>query len=435
MIDAIYLAPNDDTAPVVVERTTIELEQSGLIHSKVAGKFEIVKELPKKADSLYNMFSNADVYGKLKVAYIDSAHKISSEPNKVEKHATAFGAELGFNTAAYNGFYLHATAYLSQAVSFLNPSKDSLNEDFFSKDVDSFAYIAEGSINYSYANYSARLGRIKIETPYANSDDIRMAPNTFEGACIDIEYTSKLKSKMIFVNRWAGYDSQDEDGGLFQDEFKDLVSEDSFGMTGVSLTYEYAKNSEAIFWYNYIDKMSAIAYGEVVGIYFIEGDGFHFDYGIQVSNIKELNNSNIAGTVLGAMSILHYKGLFFGGAYNVAIVDDGESITDGFGGGPYYTSLDEATITAISEAAPGDKAQAYRIGGGYEFENIGLDGLVVELVYGKLYNKNGHIKEKDAILTYEMNDSLNLETTYTKYKSSCSKNSFDRVLVRLEYNF
>lgn len=445
MIEMIYLAQADNRVatqtPVVTQKMTTAIEQSGVIHSKVAGKYDVVKELPKEANSFNGMFDYADAFGKFRLAYINSAHKISSIPNKTEKSATSFGGEFGFNTAQFHGFQAHIAAYVSQSLDFVNPDKNDLNEDFFAKDLDSFAYIAEASINYSNDFFQTKIGRIRVETPFANSDDIRMAPNTFEGAWANIDYSDKVKTQLLYFNRWAGYDSQDESTGAFQNEFKDLVSSDSFGMTGASITYEYAKNSEVSFWYNYVDKMSAMAYAEVIGIYFIDGEDFHVDYGLQAANIQELENSNVEGNVFGAMSIFHYKGAFFGGAYNIALSENGKYVTNGFGGGPYYTSLDEATISSISEAGsaytsgPNNNAESFRIGAGYEFERVSINGLVLELVYGELYSDNGRITEKDAILTYDITDRWYLEGTYTNYKSTSNKNTFDRALVRLEYKF
>jgi len=446
MIDMIYLAQADDTStkantPVVTEKRTTAIEQSGMIHSKVAGRFEVVKTLPKKADSFNSMFDYADAFGKFRLAYIDSAHKISAVPNKTEKHASSFGGEFGFNTAGFHGFQAHFAAYVSQSLDFINPDKKDLNEDFFAKDLNSFAYIAEASINYSNDFFQTKIGRVRVETPFANSDDIRMAPNTFEGAWANIDYNDKLKIQLLYFNRWAGYDSQDESTGAFQNEFKDLVSSESFGMAGASITYKYAKNSEASFWYNYIDNMSAIAYAEVIGIYFIDGDDIHLDYGVQATNIEELENSNVDGSVYGAMTIFHYKGAFLGGAYNIAFSDNSKFVTNGFGGGPYYTSLDEASISSISEAGSAytgglnNNAESFRIGAGYEFERVSLNGLVLELVYGELYSDNDRITEKDAIVTYDITNRWYLEGIYTNYKSTSNKNTFDRALVRLEYKF
>ena len=443
MIDMIYIAQADniEETPVVVEQQMSALEQSGMIHSKVAGRFEIVKELPKVSDSFDGMFDYADAFGKFRFAYIDSAHKISNTP-KDTKRAISLGGEFGFNTASYYDFSLHLSAFVSQKVSALNPSNDEINEDLFDVNAASFVYLGEASLDYSSDLFHVKVGRVRVDTPYANSDDIRMAPNTFQGAWANIEYTSTLKTQLLYFDKWAGYDSQDEDASASQNDFKNLVSEGNFGMIGASLTYEYAKNSEMSFWYNYIDGMAVIAYGEIVGIYFIDGDDIHMDYGLQVSNIAEIDDSNVDGNIFGAMAIMHYKGAFLGGAYNASYSDAGKYVTNGFGGGPYYTSLDEATISAVSEGAATlgsatakNNAKAFRIGTGYEFENSGAKGLVLELVYGELYNDKGKITEKDAILTYEITDRWYGEAIYTNYDSSCNNNTFDRTLVRIDYSF
>lgn len=434
MVDAIYLAHADNNIKEVIEIKESSFEQGGMIHSKTAGKYEIVEENPKAAQSFQNMFENADVYGKIRAAYIDSAHKISPK-TKYQKRASAIGGELGITTAEYNDISINGVFTVSQSLSFLNPSKKDLNEDFFGKNVDSYAYLSQFSIDYNKDGVRARAGRIKIETPYANSDDIRMAANTFEGIDIRYDYDQNLKIDMFYINRWAGYDSQDEDSLLYQDSFKKLVDNGSFGMSGISLTYKYDKESEATIWYNYIDKMCSILYSEIIGIYFTKYEDFHIDYGLQVSMINELENSNIDGDVFGAMLIFHYGNVFFGGAYNIAVVDEGNQITNGFGGGPYYTSLDEATISAVSEALPGENAKAFRVGVGYEFKDDYLDGAVLELVYGKLYNNTGAIYEKNILLSYEYNERLNIEATYAKYDCTCDKNNFERYLFRLDYKF
>ncbi|MFA6136868.1 MAG: OprD family outer membrane porin [Sulfurimonas sp.] len=422
---------NEDS--VAVKERTEKLEQGGLIHDKGPGRFEIVKKLPEKADTFDEMFDYADAYGKLKLAFIDSAHKVSATPDKKEKIATAAGGEVGINTAEFYGFGLHLSTYISQSVGFLNPSQDEINEDFFNINKNSFAYIAESSLNYNNELINAKVGRVKVETPYANSDDIRMASNTFEGAWASLNYTSELQSQVLFVNRWAGYDSQD-DITESQDKFKNLVNENSFGMVAISLAYKYDKDGELSFWYNYIDEMSAIAYAEIAGIYFINGDGFHIDYGFQASNIQDLRSSGVAGNVFGTMLLLHYNGVYFGGAYNIALVENGKYVTNGFGGGPYYTSLDEATIAAISQASLQDSG-AFRFATGYDFANVGIDGMSFEIAYGEGFSDVFRVKEKDLILTYEVSDKLYVEAIYAVYTSSNNINDFDRVLVRAAYSF
>jgi hypothetical protein len=117
------------------------------------------------------------------------------------------------------------------------------------------------------------------------------------------------------------------------------------------------------------------------------------------------------------------------------LVESDSSITDGFGGGPYYTSLDEATLAAFSEVEVGQDVESCKIGAGYEFEKVGIDGLVVELVYGEFYSSEENIQEKDFMLTYEINNRFSLEGVYSDYKSSSDENTFNRVWVRLDYTF
>lgn len=437
MID-VFLPQVESDSPIIVKEKKNEINQRGIIHSKVSGKFEILKEHPKEADSIENMFNYADAFGQIRFAYIDSVATISPSPTKIRKSASAIGGEFGISTATYYDFGFHISTYISQSVHFLNPTKEDLNNDFVNVDSDSFAYIAQASIDYRGDLFQAKLGRIKVETPYADSDDIRMAANTFEGVWTNVNYTPSLTTQVMLLNKWAGYDSQDVTLGKSQDEFKSLVCDDALGIAIGSFTYEYSEKSEISFWYNYIDKMSEIAYAEIIGIYFVDGKSFHIDYGIQASNIQELNDSGVSGDVIGGMSILHYRGLFFGASYNKAFVDDGKYITDGFGGGPYYTSLDEASISIISEASVGKDVEAFRIGTGYNLKKTGvneLKGYMIELVYGELYTNNEKIKEKDIILTYKDSKKINVEGIYAQFDSSYNGNSFERVLFRMNYLF
>ncbi len=443
MLEMIYVAQLENsnyeleihnTTPSVFQTSVAELPKGGLFNSKTAGRFEIVKKLPDVAESFESMFDYADAYGNIRLACIDSAHEIGPTP-KYAKKATAIGGVLGINTAAYNGFSFHIANYISQSVSLLNPDKNNINEDFFNTDKDSFIYIAEASVNYTSELVQSMIGRIKIETPYADSDDIRMAANSFEGAWINVDMKSELNAQFAYVNRWAGYDSQDEELKLSQDRFKLLVDDKSFGMFIASLTYSFDEQSEFSLWYNYIDKMSAITYMEMVGVYKIDED-IHIDYGLQYSNIQELENSHIDGDVLGAMLITHCHGFYVGGAYNIAMVDDGNVITNGFGGGPYYTSLDEATIEAISIAMK-ETSEAYRIGTGYTFTKGDFQGLNLELVYGKMYHNDVSIIEKDILLRYDLNKRLSCKAVYTTFHDNSANeyNTFNRYHFQIDYSF
>ena len=264
--------------------------------------------------------------------------------------------------------------------------------------------------------------------PYVNTDDIRMSQNSFEGAWSHLHYTSKWSSQLFYIQRWAGFDSADEENS--QDEFKKLV-EGGSGMVGASLAYRYNEESEASLWYHHIDKMADILYGEINGVYDFS-DAWHLDYGLQIAHILQNDASSVDGDVYGAMLIGHYNDLFVGAAANFALVDEGEYVTDGFGGGPYFTSLDEATIAFASEIAPGDDIDMYRFSVGYDKEEWYSS---FEYAYGYMTCSCNSIEEHDLIYTFDLDQKWQAQIVAANFKMKNQDNRFNRVVVRIEYNF
>jgi hypothetical protein len=82
-----------------------------------------------------------------------------------------------------------------------------------------------------------RIGRQLIDTPLANTDDIRMHPNTFEAAIAT--YSGIDKTTLIggCIKRWAGYDSGDDIS-----EFKRLNRGNSNGSSLFGVTNESIEN-------------------------------------------------------------------------------------------------------------------------------------------------------------------------------------------------
>jgi len=423
-MDAILLALNDINQTQIVK----EKQSIGLIHQKMQDRYKVVKVLPKEADSFDNVFNYADAYGKIRFGYFSS--KLKSDSTQ-DSFASAIGGILGIKTAEYYGVSLNAAAYISQDVPLYDEDKQNL--DFYTTNGDSYTYLAEASINYHNDFLEAKIGRIAIDMPYANTDDLRMSQNTFEGAWANIELPANFSSSIFYLQRWAGFDSQDEDAGLNQNEFKDLV-DGSRGMIGASLAYRYNKESELSFWYQNIEYMADIYYGELNGVYDFNDD-YHLDYGLQYSHIAEDKNSNIDGDVWGVMAIGHYRDFFISGAFNQALVDEGKSVTDGFGGGPYFTSLDEWTIAAASEYAPSEDVDFYRGGIGYDATNIYSS---FEYAYGLMDIASAKIKEHDFIYTFNKDEKIVVQAVLMYYEidgGELDGEKLNRAVVRLDYNF
>ena len=432
MIELALLALLETTPQGVEIEQQIETEVEGKIRIKHLEHYQDVEVLPIQADSFDLMFSYAKPMAVIRSAYIHDFTIGGSESN-----ALALGGQFGFQTAQYNGFLMTLMAYTSQNLNLSNFIYGSENSDFFSVDGEGFTYLGEANIAYANTLFQIQVGRVRIETPFANSDDIRMAPNTFEGVWSHIDLSESVKAQAFYFSRWAGFDSQEEDDFSNvvapQDTFK-RFTQDSQGLIGVSLSH-VVTNYEYSLWYYYVDKYAQMLYAEALGEQVIN-EQLQLDWGVQVSHFEALEASTVEGTVSGAQLLLHYDAFFGGGAFNYASVADGKSVTDGFGGGADFTSLDEASVATLSQIFPGKNISAFRVGFGYEFSAIGTRNLVVELMHGDFEVEGTSLKldENDLIVSYKFYERWYGELVYANFHDD-TQDDFDRAVFRLDYSF
>lgn len=433
MLEQMYVLA-ENVSPQVLQRRELQNSEKGLMHSKQAFRYEVVTVLPKEADSFEKSFDYAKAFATFTAAWIDT------DLSGKKTTATALGGRFGFDSASFNNMKLHVSAYTSQKIPLLNPSDGSLNRSYFDENGDSFTYIGESSIDYETDNLFARFGRVKIETPYAQSDDIRMAADTFEGVWGRYITGDDFTLQAYFLSRWAGYDSGDN-----QQQFKPLFinseGEKSFGALGWSLSYNFNGDDEASLWYYHVDKMSDIVYGEIAG-HFDTDYHLHVEYGVQGSTIQEIDNSGIGGESVGAMAIIDFHDFFIGLAGNYAFVSGDNSITNGFGGGPYYTSLDESTISFVSQQAKGVDVFSRRLGIGTKMGFVGLDELTLELVHGHLESTDNResYSENDVVFTYDNDKNIEINAIFANYdvletKNTLDNKRFNRFIVRADLSF
>ncbi len=427
MIDTLLVAMNDTLQKDQSKQMHAERKHSiGLIQEKMTDRYQVDERVSKKSESWEQVFAYADAYGKIRLGYFGGRFKEQTTRTQ-NSFAAAVGGILGIQTAVYKGFRLNAATYVSQDLPFLYDT-DKRSNDFYTEYGDSYAYLAEAEMEYASTFFQAKIGRFGIDMPYANKDDLRMSQNTFEGGWLHLHYTKEWSSQFFFLQRWAGFDSSD--ANVSQSEFKKLV-EGGSGMIGASILYKYNEDSEASLWYHHIDKMADILYGEINGAY--DATAFiHIDYGLQAADIMQRDASHIDGEVYGAMLMGHYNDFFMGAAANFAQVDAGNSITDGFGGGPYFTSLDEATIAYASESAPGEDIDMYRFSAGYDKKEWYSS---FEYAYGYMHCRDNFIKEHDLIYTFNLDEKWQAQAIGANFRMKNSDNRFNRVVIRIDYNF
>lgn len=351
--------------------------------------------------------------------------------------ATVVGGFIGVSTKRYAGLSVRAKLYASSNLWGVNPPDRTMVNTTPYDDTEGFIYPAEAELDYRFDAFCLRAGRMRLQTPYADEDDIRMAPNTFEGAAASYE-NDYLALHLLALRRWAGFDSTDASGN--QSGFKRFAP-DSAGTVALGLVYAPEESVEYNLWGYSADRLFDLLYMEASGVHYFSGD-LHLEWGVQAAQMQQRDASGIEGGVYGALGVMHYRNLYAGGAYNYASVSGGMTVTDGFGGGPYYTSLDESTIAGLSQLAPGDDASVYRVGGGADiawWEHGEDEGLNLEAVYGRFELRGAAIgiSESDLMLGLSLNESLRVDAVFAYFDidhtPDPSYDDFRRYYIRLDY--
>lgn len=381
------------------------------------------------AADIDDAIKSGKVSGQIRAAYVNQDNAIGADT-----YGTALGGQLKYETGAWNDIKLGVAAYVSQKIPFATGDNEKANNDLFANNADSYVYLGEAYVDYAVDGLALRIGRQQIDTPFAQTDDIRMHPNTFEAAIAT--YSGFEGTTLVggVVKRMAGYDS-----GNDISKFKKLDGVDSRGAAVAGIVNESIDNLTLQGWYYGIDNMANIVYADATyALAFSETSGV--EVAAQFGQFNELQNSTIDGNVYGIGATYNIDMLTVGAAYNKVYSDSGKAIVNGFGGGPYFTSMEEMTIDGLEDA------KAYQFNAELDMSDAGAEGLRVAALYGKFKGKAGgldaKVSEFDVVLAYDINENICADMSYATIDDK-NKNTgdtgtdggYDRFLVRLSYSF
>jgi len=297
---------------------------------------------------------------------------VEIEDEEGEKSSTvALGGSLGVKTAPINGLRVGATFYTTNALFGKN------NEGMFlDANKQSYSIVGEAYLEANLGKTSIKAGRQRIETPYADSDDIGMIPNTFEGVTLinqDIKDTTLIFASL---DKWSGVDSDRPQ------EFTNLqASGDALLMAGV--LYEGVKNTTLQASHYKLDNAN---FNYIEAGYETE----RFNVGIQYTT-QESDN-----TAFGLQAGITIGNLILNTAYNRV----NGIVRNGFGGGPFFTSAEDHTIEIDERDEEGILLSAE-----YSLEKLTL--LVSHANFEKGEN------DTDYIMNYDVNDNHALTLIYS----------------------
>lgn len=374
------------------------------------------------------------VSGQIRAAYVNQDNAASTDT-----YGTAFGGQLKYETPTWNNLKAGVAVFASQKIHFASGDADKgeLNGDLFDQKGTSFAYLGEGYVDYSINNFSLRIGRQALATPFADPDDIRMHVNRYEAAMATYSGIEKTTLTGGFITRWAGYDYSVTDKTHFR-----KPAQESHGAAVIGISNESIDNLALQGWYYSIDKMADIGYVQAnYGIDLTEDT--KLEIGIQYANFSEDRNasaelSGTDGNVYGAMLALNSGMITVGAAYNEVHNEDEKTVNLGIGGGPFFTSMWEWTLGWMEDA------KAYQLNAALDLKDVGLDGMVLSALYGDFRSApaDAKVTETNLVATYQMNEALSTEVNFASVRdhndnagSNSSDAGYDRFMIRLSYNF
>jgi hypothetical protein len=396
-------------------------EKRDRLHSVRKAVDSVAKLEPKEVgitDSFKRMFTKGKVSGQVRGIYAayDNKKQLTQDT-----YATALGGILKYELAEFQGFNAGVAFYTSQDLNFATGDGDKHNNELSSSD-GSYTELSEAYINYRYDAFNFRGGRQTLDTPLADSDDVRMIQNTFEAYMASYNYAG-IEMLGGYIYSWEGIDQDLDDGWA-------KIADDGVYLIGA----QYSEIFEATaYYYNFTKRFNAFYID--AGIEYPLNQDFTIHALAQYLNESELNNSNIDASIYGGLVEFVAYGIGFNIAYNKA--DKSKESFSGTGGGKLFTSMDTMILDNI---AINRDAYAVVSGISYGYKNFNF-----LYAYGSFQgdadaaNVKENIVEQDIGFEYKLNEEFLVAAIYvmSEDKENTLKTDYDfnRAQVMLNYNF
>ncbi|MEW8029067.1 MAG: OprD family outer membrane porin [Candidatus Thiodiazotropha sp.] len=261
---------------------------------------------------------------------------------------------------------------------------DNENGEFFATENKGYALIGEAYLQGALDKTALKLGRFEIDTPHADTDDIRMVPNTFQGAVLSNEVLADTTISFLYLDEWAGVDTD------VPERFKDINGDD--GVFALGIEYGGIDNTQLQAWFYWGNDFAKLFYVE--SIYETEKVSVGLQFGSQSDDTQ--GDGGPDGDVYGVMASYTLDAATLTVAYN----EVSGTVIDGFGGGPYFTSADDHTLGEVEDQ------RAVALG----LEYVGIQTLTLGFLHADFDIGSN---DTDYYATYEMGEDLVIEMIYT----------------------
>lgn len=332
----------------------------------------------------------------------------------------ALGGKLHVETNAWYGLSAGASFYTTHVVG----NNDGAGVPFFNSENESYDILGEAYIKAQFGNTIFKAGRQEIDTPYADTDDIGMIPNTFEAYVLtntDLPSTTIIAA---LVKKMAGVDADTPE------KFTNIGMDG--GIPTVGVIFEGVENLAVQAWYyNVQDSAGDRGFTYFDGVYGTNIGSMGLEVGAQYATQDAFTGDMAGDASIYGLSVvlgLESAGLSFSGAYNST---DGTAADNGFGGGPFFTSAEHLTL---SEA--GANGNVWAISAEWDASAAGLEGLTLAAGYFTLTDsQDTESTELDLTASYALNDNFSVDIIYSDVDDKINTDEFENTRVFVNYSF
>ncbi len=168
-------------------------------------------------------------FGNLRLGFINAR-----DVDNKNRSGSAIGGKLGYLSQTWRG--------LSAGVAFYTSGElfDDENSDFFSSENNSYSILGEAYVKGELTIGEFKIGRFDLETPHADTDDIRMVPNTFQGLTLS-SHIAATTLLFAHLDKWAGVDAE------IPEQFEEINGDK--GLTIAGLQHEMHESWTLQLWY------------------------------------------------------------------------------------------------------------------------------------------------------------------------------------------
>jgi imipenem/basic amino acid-specific outer membrane pore len=346
--------------------------------------------------------------------YLRAGYQNTDITNDTDYTDTALGGKLHIVTHHWHGLSFGTSLYTTHTMG----NNEGNGIPFFNSHNKSYAILGEAYLQGEFDNTTLKVGRQEIDTPFADTDDIGMVPNTFETALLINKDIAETTLILAHITKWAGVDADSPE------KFTKLNGED--GLQVVSIMNESIKGLSLGAWYYHAKHSVKIPYFEAH--YETNLAGIALGLGLQYTQQtwEDAPTAKIVGVNIstGFESI----GLSLNAAYNKSR----EGTTDNlFGGGPFFINAAHLTLPQAGADGKGTLLSAE-----WDTNVIGVKNLTLATGYLTLEdNRATKATELDLTASYTFSEVLSLDVIYSKIDNNIAGDDVTNVRVFVNYLF